>query len=273
MITNLFQYDFVVRGLAAGILMSAIAPLVGIFLVLRRYSLMADTLSHVSLTGIALGLLLGFNPLLTALFVSSASAVVMETLRATKRAYGDTTLSLFLSGSLALALVLLGLGRGLNVNLFSYLFGSIVTVTSTDLWIMFTLGLVIAGCAALFYKEFIYVSFDEEAARVSGLPVRRLNIFFIILAALTITLSIPMVGILLVSALMVIPVICALQLKKSFKLTLLWAEVISILATVIGIVTSFYLDLPSGGTVVLVLLSIFLLTLVGKNRASSLRSR
>ncbi len=258
MITNLFEYAFVVRGLQAGLLMAAIAPFIGIFLVLRRYSLIADTLSHVSLAGIALGFLFGVNPLATALVSSVGSAIAMERLRTTKRAYGDTTLSLFLSGSLALAVVLLGLGHGLNANLFSYLFGSIVTVTTGDLWTMFVLGLVVIGCLLFFYKEFIYISFDEEAAKVSGLPVQRLNTFFLMLAAIAITLSIPIIGILLVSALMVIPVVAALQLKKSFTSTLLWAEVISLCSTFVGMVASFYLDLPSGGTIVLVLLSVFL---------------
>lgn len=262
MITNLFQYAFVVRGFEAGLIMAIIAPLVGMFLVLRRYSLMADTLSHVSLAGIAIGLLLGFNPLLTALCVSGASAVAMETLRTSKRAYGDTALSLFLSGSLALAIVLIGLGHGLTVNLFSYLFGSILTVSAADVRMMLALGALVIACIALCYKQFIYLSFDEEAARVSGLPVQRLNLFFVTIAAISIAIAIPIVGIMLVSALMVIPVVAALQYKKSFTRTLMIAEVISLVGMSLGMVISFYLNLPSGGTIVLVLLAIFILILL-----------
>ena len=262
MITNLFQYAFVVRGFEAGLIMAIIAPLVGMFLVLRRYSLMADTLSHVSLAGIAIGLLLGVNPLLTALCVSGASAVAMETLRTSKRAYGDTALSLFLSGSLALAIVLIGLGHGLTVNLFSYLFGSILTVSAADVRMMMALGAPVIACIALCYKQFIYLSFDEEAARVSGLPVQRLNLFFVTIAAISIAIAIPIVGIMLVSALMVIPVVAALQYKKSFTRTLMIAEVISLVGMSLGMVISFYLNLPSGGTIVLVLLAIFILILL-----------
>ncbi len=264
MITNLFQYAFVVRGFEAGLIMAVIAPLVGMFLVLRRYALMADTLSHVSLAGVAIGLLLGFNPLLTALCVSGASAMAMETLRTKRRAYGDTALSLFLSGSLALAIVLIGLGRGFTVNLFSYLFGSILTVSATDVQVMGVLGIFVVACIGYFYKEFIYISFDEEAARVSGLPVQKLNLFFVTLAAIAIALSIPIVGILLVSALMVIPVVAALQLKKSFTATLAWAEFFSLVGMTIGMIASFYLNIPSGGTIVLVLLAMFILILLGK---------
>src|SRR3989338_6904281 len=126
MITNLFQYSFMVRGFEAGLVIALIAPLIGVFLVLRRYALMADTLSHVSLAGVAIGLLLGVNPLLTALVASGVSAVALEKLRARKRVYGDAALSLFLSGSLALATVLLSLAHGFNTSLFTYLFGSIL---------------------------------------------------------------------------------------------------------------------------------------------------
>ncbi len=264
MLTNLFQYAFVLRGFEAGLIMAVIAPLVGVFLVLRRYSLMADTLSHVSLAGIAIGLLLGFNPLLTALVVSSASAMLMEALRTTKRAYGDTALSLFLSGSLALAIVLISLGRGSTMNLFNYLFGSLLTVSVADVRLMGILGIGVVLCVGFFYREFVYISFDEEAARVSGLPVQKLNLFFMVLAAIVIALSIPVVGILLVSALMVIPVVTALQFKQSFTATVWLAELISLIGMTLGIIASFIFDLPSGGTIVLVLLMMFSLTLLGQ---------
>lgn len=262
MITNLFQYTFVVRGLEAGLLIAIIAPLIGMFLVMRRYAMIADTLSHVSLAGVAVGLLLGMNPLVTAIVASALGAVAMERLRAAKRVYGDTALSLFLSGSLALALILISVAHGFNANLFAYLFGSILTVKAADLIMMVVLGIVVVGFVLFFYKELVYISFDEAAATVSGLPVRWLNTLFIAVAAVAIAMAIPMVGILLVSALMVIPVVAALQLKKSFAETLVWAEIISIVSTLGGIVTSFYLNLSSGGTIVLFMLAIFVALLV-----------
>src|SRR5258708_10934913 len=140
---NLFQYEFVTRGLIAGILIALIAPLIGIFLVLRRYSLIADTLSHVSLAGIALGFLLNINPLITAIFATTLSSVAIENLRLSKKVYGESALAIFLSGSLALAVVLLGLTHGFNASLFNYLFGSITTVTKADIITIIILGVLV----------------------------------------------------------------------------------------------------------------------------------
>lgn len=264
---NLFEYGFVVRGLTAGAIVAVIAPLIGIFLVLRRYSLIADTLAHVSLGGIALGLLLGINPIFTALGVTVLSSLGIERLRLSKKVYGESALALFLSGSLALATVLLSLGKGFTTNLFNYLFGSIVTVTQSDVYTIAGLALVVIVVIALLYKELVYISFDEEAARVSGIPTRFINATLIVLAALTVSVAIPIVGILLIAALIVIPVVAALQLKKSFVMTILYAEIFSVVSVVSGIVVSFYLNLATGGTIVLIALLIFLLTLLGKPSA------
>ncbi|MFZ2556003.1 MAG: metal ABC transporter permease [Minisyncoccia bacterium] len=255
---DIFQYGFIVRGLEAGIIVAAIAPLIGIFLVLRRYSLIADTLAHVSLAGIALGLLLNINPIFTALGTTVAASLGIDRLRTSKRIYGESALALFLSGSLALATVLLSYGNGLNTNLFKYLFGSIVTVTQNDVYTIAALGVVVIALLTAFYKELVYISFDEEAARVSGIPVQTINTILIVLAALTISLAIPVVGVLLIAALIVIPVITTLQLRQSFAKTILYAEVVSLFSVLSGIFLSFYLDLSTGGTIVLIMLAIFL---------------
>lgn len=257
----LFHYSFIIRGLEAGLLIGFIAPLIGIFLVLRRYSLIADTLSHVSLAGVAVGLLLKVNPLFTALGASTISSIAIDRLRLGKKVYGESALSIFLSGSLALAIVLIGLAHGFNVDLFSYLFGSIVTVKQSDIYIIFLLSSIIIMVIVALYKELVYISFDEEAAMVSGIPVKFFNALFIILAAAAIAIAIPIIGILLISALLVLPVVTALQFKQSFRLTLFWAEVISIVSVVSGIISSFYLNISSGGMIVLTMLFIFVLTL------------
>jgi zinc transport system permease protein len=254
---HIFEYSFIVRGLEAGVLIAAIAPLIGIFLVLRRYSLIADTLSHVSLAGVAMGLLLNINPLLTALGASVVSSVAIERLRQSKTIYGESALSIFLSGSLALAIVLIGLAHGFTVDLFSYLFGSILTIKQIDVTIIAILSCVIGATLIATYKQLLAISFDEESAQVSGLPVALLNTLFIIIAAATIAIAIPMIGILLISALLVLPVVTALQLRTSFLATLLWAEVISIGSVVMGIITSFYLNLSTGGTIVLIMIAVF----------------
>src|SRR3990167_10568361 len=212
---DIFNYSFIVRGLEAGIIIAIIAPLIGIFLVLRRYSLIADTLAHVSLAGIALGLLFGLSPILTALGITVVSSLGIERLRDSRRIYGESALALFLSGSLALATVLLSLAKGFNTNLLNYLFGSIVTVTQNDVYVIASLAVIVAATIYALYKELVYISFDEEAARVSGLPTRVINTVLIVLTAVTVSLSIPVVGVLLIAALIVIPVVAALQLKKS----------------------------------------------------------
>lgn len=261
---DIFQYSFIIRGLEAGIIVAVIAPLIGIFLVLRRYSLIADTLAHVSLAGIALGLLLHINPILTALGVTALSSVGIERLRTTKRIYGESALALFLSGSLAFATVLLSLGKGFNTSLFSYLFGSIVTVTQADVYTILVLAVLTVAILAIFYKELIYITFDEESAKVSGIPVKLINTILVILSAFAISLSIPVVGILLIAALIVIPVITALQLRQSFTKTIISAEIISVFSVIAGIFVSFYFNLATGGTIVLIMLAIFLAVMVAK---------
>ncbi|MDP2630511.1 MAG: metal ABC transporter permease, partial [Candidatus Uhrbacteria bacterium] len=168
-----FSYSFIIHGLEAGLIIGSIAPLIGIFLVLRRYSLIADTLAHVSLAGIALGLLLKVNPLLTALVTSALSSLAIERLRTSKKIYGESALSLFLSGGLAVAVLLIGLSHGFTANLFAYLFGSIVTVSQYDVFLIAAICIPVACVIILLFKEFVYLTFDEEAARVSGIPTQR----------------------------------------------------------------------------------------------------
>ncbi len=263
---SFLQYGFMVRGLEAGLLIAIIAPLIGIFLVLRRYSLIADTLAHVSLAGVAVGLLINVNPLITAMVATVSSSVAIERLRLSKRLYGETALSLFLSGGLATAVVLISLANGFNVDLFSYLFGSIVTVKKADINLILGLSAVVIGLLFLFYKELVYISFDEEAARVSGIPTTFINTVFIMLAATTVALAIPIIGVLLVSALAVIPVVSALQLKKSFVKTIIWAEIFSIFSVLSGIILSFYFNISPGGTIVLITLAIFVAILISRKK-------
>ncbi len=263
---EIFQYGFAVRGLLAGVIIGLIAPLIGMFLVLRRYSLIADTLAHVSLAGIAVGFLLQINPILTAIASTVLSSVVIEKLRVSKKVYGESALAIFLSGSLALAVVLISMNKGFGVGLLNYLFGSIVTVKQIDIYVISILGAVVVVLLAALYKELIYISFDEESAKVSGIPTRQINTLLIVLAALTVSLSIPIVGVLLISALIVIPVVTALQFRKSFTKTILIAELVSLFSVISGILVSFYFDLSTGGTIVLVSLLVFAMTLLIRKR-------
>ncbi len=261
---SLFQYGFIVRAFEAGAIIALIAPLVGIFLVLRRYSLIADTLSHVSLAGVALGLLFKLNPLLTAFGISAVASLFIERLRLSRRVYSDAALSVFLSGSLAVALTLLSIAHGFSVNLFSYLFGSLVTVGQSDLYLIAGVGFVVLAAVFFTYKELVFISFDEEAAQVAGIPARFINLLLVVLAGLTVSISIPIVGALLVAALVVIPVLTALQFKQSFKKTIIIAEVVSIFSVLSGIVLSYYLNLSAGGTIVLILVALFCASLMNR---------
>ncbi len=251
-----------IRAFEAGIIIAIIAPLIGTFLVLRRYSLIADTLSHVSLAGVVLGILLKVNPLITALVTAVVSSVAIERLRISRKVFGESALSIFLSGSLALAIVLISFVRGFGVGLFSYLFGSITIVKQIDVYVIAVFGILVIVSIIAFYKELVYVTVDEEAAKVSGLPTRFINMLLIVLAAFTIALAIPIVGALLIGALIVIPVITALQFNRSFKQTIFIAEAVSLFSVILGIIISFYLDLSTGGTIVLITISLFIVSLL-----------
>ena len=266
MYLEIFHYSFMVRAFIAGSVIGIIAPLIGSFLVTRRYALMADSLAHISLAGIAVGLLIGVYPVYTALLVTIVSAIIIEWLRSERKISGEIALAMFLSGGLAVAIVLISLARGFNVDLFSYLFGSITTVRNIDLWVMGILGLTVMLTVYFFYEEFLYISFSEEAAKVSGIPVRMLNIVLVVLTAITVSLSMRIVGLLLIGALMVIPVVTAMQIAKSFIQTILYAACFGIISVLSGLFISYYADLAAGGTIVVVSLILFGLTSIVAGR-------
>lgn len=261
---EIFQYDFMIRAFIVGIMVGVIAPVVGMFLIVKRYSLFADTLAHVSLLGVAASVLAGTQPVATAVALAALGAIGIDRLQARTKVYGESVLALFLSGSLAVATVLFGLSRGFNASLLNLLFGSITTVQLSDLYFVAVLGAVVLSLVYLLYKEFFFISFDEEAARVSGLRVDRINLLLMVLAAITVSLSIRIVGVLLIGALMVIPGITAMQFRKSFKITMLLAVIFSLLSVILGLFLSFYVGLASGGIIVVVALAFFILSLVFK---------
>jgi zinc transport system permease protein len=259
---SIFQYDFLIRAFVAGIITAIIAPLIGMFLVVRRYSLMADTLAHVSLVGVAIGLLTNLNPVLSSLFTVVIASIAIEKLRENKKVFGESILALFLSGGLAVAVVLISLSHGFNVNLVSYLFGSITTVSLTDIYIIAGVGVLILATIFTLYKELFFISFNEELAIANGLKVRFFNILLIILAAVTVALSMRIVGVLLIGALMIIPVVSAIQFRLSFFKTLIVAVIISLVSVIFGLFTSYYFNLASGGTIVVIALIIFGISLL-----------
>jgi len=263
---EIFQFDFMIRAFAAGGVTAIIAPLLGNFLVVRRYSLMADTLAHVALVGAALSLLLGTNPILTAVVTSLVVGIVIEKLRSRGGITGESILAIFLSSSLAVVAIIISLIKGTGFNLSGFLFGSIVTVLPSDLVYIVGLGVVTLLVVVLIYKPLFLTSFDEEIAQASGIRVQQINTVLILLTALTVSVSIRVIGALLTGALMIIPVMAATQISKSFKQNVVFSILFSLLAVVIGLFVSYYLNLASGGTIVIVALLIFILTLIVKVR-------
>ncbi|MGB9804208.1 metal ABC transporter permease [Desulfofundulus sp.] len=267
---DIFSYDFIVRALLAGLVVGILCPAVGVFLVMRRYAFMADTLAHVSLAGVALGMVLGVFPYLVTLAVVLAAAVSIERLRAAGRLHGEAVLALVMSSGLALAVVLISLARSFNVDIMSYLFGSILTVGPGDLLLILAVGVLVLGLLAYFYKELFFISFDEECARVAGLPVDRLNMLFILMVALTVSVATRVVGALLVSALMVIPVLTAQLLSSSFRRLFWLSLVLGVTVSFWGLFLSCRLGTAPGGSIVLLAAAFFVLAQGG---TAALRAR
>lgn len=238
--------------LGAGAVVGVLAPAVGFFLVQRRQSLVGDGIGHVAFAGVAAGILLDLPPVLTALVAAVVGGVAIELLRSRGGAAGDQALALVFYTGIAAGVVLISIAGSLNVDLFSYLFGSILTVTRTDLALMAVFGTTSLVVIALFYRALSAVVLDEEGARVAGLPIGALNVLVAALAALTIALSMQVVGILLIAALMVLPVTAATRIAWSMRSTLLLSAAIGLGSALVGLTASYYGDIPPGGTVVLV---------------------
>jgi zinc transport system permease protein len=244
--------EFMRLAFAAGAVVGLLAPAVGFFLVQRRLSLIGDGIGHVAFAGVALGYLLGVSPVLTALIASVAGAVMIEWLRARRPAAADQALALVFYTGIAAGVVLVSSAGALNANLFAFLFGSILTVTRGDLALVAVLGVAGLALVGLLYRAFAAVALDEEAARVSGVPVGMLNVLLAGLAGVTIAVSMRVVGILLIAALMVLPVTAASRIAWSLRSALLLAMGIGVGSVAVGLTLSYYGDLAPGGAIVLV---------------------
>ncbi|XRQ03444.1 metal ABC transporter permease [Actinomadura welshii] len=259
---EMLQYDFMRIALVMAVLIGLTAPAVGTFLVQRRLSLLGDGVGHIALTGIGLGLLTGTSPVLAALAVSVLGAVAIEVLRARSRSGGDVALALVFYGGLAGGVILTNRAGG-GSGLHSYLFGSITTVTTGDLYVVAGLAVVVLGVLALFGRELFLLCQDEELARASGLPVRFLSVLIAATAAATVVVSMRAIGLLLVSALMIVPVAAAQQLARGFRGTMLVAMSAGVLSAVSGLAGSFQYDLPPGPSIVLLALALFAAAVAG----------
>lgn len=258
----MFQYEFMQRAFLAGILIAILASASGTFIVLKRYSMISETLAHSALVGVAVALVFEYNPLWIAVIVSVLAAWLIEYLRSTFSLYSDAILAILLSGSLAIAVIIVSLGGEFNNSLLSYLFGSILSVSNEDIVTIFSFGIIALALLLIFSKEFYFIAYDEEVAQISGIKVKLLNYLLVTIVAIIIALSIRIIGTLLIGALMVIPTVAALQFRVGFLHTSLLSISFALLSVIAGMGVSFYFSLPSGATIVLCILSIFILSLI-----------
>ncbi|MEO3973337.1 metal ABC transporter permease [Streptomyces sp. CAU 1734] len=250
---------FMQRALLAALLVGITAPAIGIYLVQRRQALMGDGIGHVAMTGVGLGFLLSTNPIWMATIVSVAGAITMELIRAYGRTRGDIALAMLFYGGMAGGVLLINLSdAGSTANLSSFLFGSLSTVSDADLLAISLLAAFVVLVSVGLRRQLFAVSQDEEFARVTGLPVRALNLLIAVTAAVTVSVAMRVVGLLLVSALMVVPVAAAQQISRSFRATFALAVAIGVTVTLAGTATSYYRDVPPGATIVLLAIGVFI---------------
>lgn len=258
---EIVTFEFFQRALIGGLLIGVTAPLMGLFLVLRRLSMIGDTLSHVSIAGVALGFLIGVYPIAVGLLFAIAASFAIEKLRKAYKSYAELSIAIIMSGGVALASLLFTMGKGFNNNVNSYLFGSIYTLNSADLYVIGGVTVLVLAAIRLQVKELFLITFDEDAAAVSGLPVKFYNVMISVLTALIISVSIKIVGALLVSALLTLPAACSLVIARSFRQSVITVVIIGELAVIIGLLIAGIWNLAPGGTIVILLIAVLLLLL------------
>lgn len=269
MIQDLFQYEFLQNAFITGMIIGIIAPLLGVFIVVRRLSLIADALSHVTLAGIAASLLLekrfllftGLNPMYLGMAFSVIGSLLIERLRNVYKHFQELAIPIILSAGIGISVIFISLADGFNTDLFGYLFGSVSAVSRADLYMILIISILVVMTVYFLYKELFLLSFDEEHARATGIAVKRIHFVFIVMVALVIAASMRVVGILLVSALMTLPVAASIRIAKGFKQTIFYSILFGEASVIGGLVLSYYIDLAPGGTIVMIAVVILILTI------------
>lgn len=260
----MLHYGFIQNAIIVSFMISILCPCIGVFLVVRRYSMIGDTLSHSSLAGVSLGLLFNHNPIIGAFLFTSLCGALIEFLRNYFKKYTDLILSIVLALSIGIAISIISSGK-LNTNAETYMFGSILTVTKTDLITIFILSIISLLLIIFLYHELLYISYDEEAAKVVGVKVRLINYVFSILVASCIAASVRIVGVLVLSSMIALPVATAIQLEKGFKVTLIASVLFSIFDIMTGLFLSYYVNVAPGGFTAIVSVIVLLLVIILKN--------
>ncbi|MDM5359743.1 metal ABC transporter permease [Peribacillus sp. RS7] len=270
MISGILQFEFLQNAFLTGIIIGAIAPLVGVFVVVRRMSMISDALSHVALAGIAFSLLLqksflslaGLNPLYIGMAFSVGGSLFIEKLRGVYKHYQELAIPIIMSGGMGLSVIFISIADGFNTDLYGYLFGSVSAVSRADLYVILAVGIVVALMLTLLYKELFLLSFDEEHAKASGIPYKAIHFIFIVMVALVIAASMKIIGILLVSSLMTLPVAASLRFAKGFKEMIVFSVLFGEISVIGGLFLSYNLDLAPGGTIVIIAVLILILSIL-----------
>lgn len=258
----MFNYQFMITAFIVGVLLSVVIPLIGSQVVFKRLSMTGDALSHTAIAGVAIGLIMGYNPLLFAIIASVIAAFLIEIIRKKFYKYSEMSIAIVLSLGIGLAGLLSTIAPATNFN--SYLFGSIFAITDLELYLTIGIFIFVVLINVIFYKELMYISYNEENAKIAGVPTKPLNFIFTVLTAIIVAVASKIIGALIVSSLMVVPVAFALQVSKSYKTTLIFAVLNSMISTMLGITISFYLDLGPGGTIVLISITLLIIALLLK---------
>ena len=270
---EILQYEFMQRALIAGIAISISCSLIGLFLILKRFSLFGDAMSHVAFGGIALGLFLKSNPIWVSLVVSIIGALAIIKLNSSKRIYSDSSISVLLSLGLAMGLVLISLSGGFSIDITSYLFGSILLVNIEETLSTILLSVIVIAFVILFYKKLVYLVFNEEQALVNGINTVVLNILFITLATIAIVMSIRLIGVLMVSSLLIIPNVSSLLLGYGFKKTILFSICFSLTSVILGIILAYEWNITPSGMIVITAAGIFFGVNVFKLFSSKIKNK
>ena len=258
------NYPFLQRALIAALVVAVVSAILGVYVVLRGLSLIGDGLAHISLAGVALGFVLGVYPLATALLAAVVGALLIQALRSREIVRGDTAIGILFTAGLAIGILVISEGRGTGVDLASYLFGNILAVTERDVWLIGGVAAGIVAVFALLHKELFYVTFNEEAARLSGLPVPMLNVIFTVLTAASIVVAARVVGVLLVSALLIVPAASALQFARSFRSALTLSVLAGVISVVAGVFAAAQYGFPTGASVALASTTLFAVAVTAK---------
>ena len=271
MLSSVLTSGFFWRAILAGSFLAVACGLLGVFLVLRQDSMISHGLSHLAFAGIALGLVLNFLPLIVSLIICVIGSIFILKLKKQARLPGDTALAILASGGMALAIFLVSLRINFGVELMGYLFGDILAISPLEVCLSIILALMVTILILANYHQLLYMTFDRETALVAGVKVNSLDKILVILTAITVVLGLRIVGLLLVSALTVVPAAAALQLARSFRQTLVLSSLFSLFSIIAGIVISYVLDWPASASIVFLSIAIFLATVAGKNLATSFK--